>query len=95
MKLTAVRTKPYQFELKRPLGDVNFPEGRKLWAGLAVFLDTDEGLCGVSIGNPGSQRFIHALEPLLIGEDPRGVKGLWKRMVDQVFKGGIKKNRYV
>jgi L-alanine-DL-glutamate epimerase-like enolase superfamily enzyme len=88
MKLTAIRTRPYQFELKRPLGDVNFPEGRKLWSGLAVFLDTDEGLCGVSIGNPGSRPFIHAMGPLLIGEDPKGVRGLWKRMIDRVFKGG-------
>jgi L-alanine-DL-glutamate epimerase-like enolase superfamily enzyme len=88
MKVVSIKTKPYQFELKRPLGDVNFPEGRKLWAGLAVFLETDEELCGVSIGSPGSQPFVHALEPLLIGEDPRGVRGLWKKMVDHVFKGG-------
>lgn len=88
MKITAIRTRPYQFELKRPIGDVNFPEGRKLWAGLAVFIDTDEGLHGVSVGNPGSRPFVHSLEPLLIREDPRGVRGLWKKMIDHVFKGG-------
>jgi L-alanine-DL-glutamate epimerase-like enolase superfamily enzyme len=31
---------------------------------------------------------LRTLEPLLIGEDPRGVRGLWKKMSDFVFKGG-------
>jgi L-alanine-DL-glutamate epimerase-like enolase superfamily enzyme len=32
---------------------------------------------------------IHGLaNDLLVGQDPRGVRGLWKRMVDAVFKGG-------
>lgn len=88
MKITEVRTKVYQFELTRPLGDANFPEGRKLWAALAVFIDTDEGLCGVSIAGPSARQSVESLAPILIGEDPRGVRGLWKRMIDRVFKGG-------
>jgi len=88
MKITGIRTKAYQFELERRLGDANFPEGRKLWTGLAVFIDTDEGLTGVSVGSPSACQAIASLEPLLIGEDPRGVRGLWKRMVDRLFKGG-------
>ena len=88
MKVTGIRTKAYQFELKRRLADANFPEGRKLWTGLAVFLDTDEGLTGVSSGSPAALPSINALSSLIIGEDPRGVRGLWKKMVDRVFKGG-------
>ena len=88
MKVTRIRATPYQFELTRKLGDVNFPEGRKAWAGLAVFVDTDEGLTGVGIGSPGAQEAIHSLEPLVVGQDPRGVRGIWKRMMDYVFKGG-------
>ena len=88
MKITRIRTKPYEFELSRPIGDANFPEGRKRWTGLAVFIDTDEGLTGVSIGSPSVRRTIGNLGPLLIGEDPRGVRGLWKKMVDRAFKGG-------
>lgn len=88
MKVTGIRTKAYQFELKRPLGDANFPEGRKQWGGLAIFLDTDEGLTGVALGSPAALPSIKSLSNLIVGEDPRGVRGLWKKMVDQVFKGG-------
>jgi L-alanine-DL-glutamate epimerase-like enolase superfamily enzyme len=86
MKVTAIHTKPYWYRTDRPFADVNFPEGRQEWAGLAVFIETDEGVTGVSIGaNPEG---ISALAPLVIGKDPRGVRGIWKAMVDQVFKGG-------
>lgn len=88
MKITGLRTKTYQFDLKRPLGDANFPEGRKKWAGMAVFVDTDEGLTGVALGSPAAEASMRSLFSLLVGEDPRGVVGLWKRMVDRVFKGG-------
>lgn len=90
MKITKIRTKLCEFETTRPLGDVNLPQGRKKWANLFIFIDTDEGLTGVSIGRPAASQTISSLEPLLIGEDPRGVRGLWKKMVDCVFKGGNK-----
>ena len=71
-------------------GDANFPRGLENMkrAGLAVFIDTDEGLTGVSFGNPVARGLIHEKGKLLIGRDPRGVRGLWKRLVDSVFKGG-------
>jgi L-alanine-DL-glutamate epimerase-like enolase superfamily enzyme len=86
MKVTGIRTKPYWYRTSRPFADVNFPEGRQDWAGLAVFIDTDEGLTGVSTGGDASS--IRALAPLVVGRDPAGVRGIWKAMVDQVFKGG-------
>ena len=88
MKVTGIRTRPYQFRMTRRLGDANFPEGRQMSAGMVVFVDSDEGITGISIGSPGARSAVHSLEPLIVGKDPRGVKGLWKRMIDAVFKGG-------
>ena len=88
MKVAGIRTRPYQFRMTRRLGDANFPEGRQMSAGMVVFVDSDEGITGVSIGSPGARSAVHSLEPLIVGKDPRGVKGLWKRMLDAVFKGG-------
>lgn len=86
MKITGVRTQAYEIQLTRPLGDANGPYGSTHLAMSALFLDTDEGLTGVSFGGGA---FVHELvDRLLIGRDPRGVRGLWKRMMDYVFKGG-------
>lgn len=89
MKITGVRTNLYEIELTRRLGDANSPRGRKRAANLAVFVDTDEGITGISVAAPAARSHIHSLvENLLLERDPRGVRGLWKRMVDFVFKGG-------
>ena len=55
MRITRIRTRLYEYEATRRTADANYPEGRKRWAGLAVFVDTDEGLTGVAVGNPGSR----------------------------------------
>ena len=89
MKITGVRTKLFEFEMTRRLGDANNPIGRKKVAGVAVFIDTDERITGISLGSPGARSHIHSIvENLLLRRDPRGVRGLWKKMVDFVFKGG-------
>jgi L-alanine-DL-glutamate epimerase-like enolase superfamily enzyme len=89
MKITGVRTQLYEIPLDRAIGDVNSPEGRRRMAGLAVFLDSDEGITGIALGSPGAQGNIRSIvENLLLGRDPRGVRGLWKKMMDYVFKGG-------
>ena len=88
MKITDIRTRPYYFELDRLMGDSNFPKGNRDMSGMVVYIDTDEGLSGISISNPEADNAIKALQPRLIGKDPRGVKGLWKIMMDAVFKGG-------
>ena len=88
MKITGVRTQLYEYEMERSLGDANNPIGRIGNATLAVFIDTDEGITGVAQASPGAQGQIHGfVNNLLLGLDPRGVKGLWQRMVDFVFKG--------
>ncbi|MBI3943864.1 MAG: mandelate racemase/muconate lactonizing enzyme family protein [Chloroflexi bacterium] len=88
MKITGVKTQLYEVELLRVLGDANSPTGRNRMAALAVSIDTDEGLVGLAVGSPGSAGTIQAMvNNLLLGRDPRGVKGLWQKMVDFVFKG--------
>jgi L-alanine-DL-glutamate epimerase-like enolase superfamily enzyme len=88
MKITGVRTKLYQFDMTRPLGDANNPIGGQRSTHMAVYLDTDEGVTGVTIGSGSARAYIHAfVENLLVGKDPRGVRGLWQMMVDRVFKG--------
>ncbi len=87
MKITGVRTVPYQLTMQRPIADANSPSGSDQMPGLAVYIDTDEGISGISMG--GGRDMIHTLvETLLMGQDPRGVLGHWNRMVDHVFKSG-------
>ena len=85
MKITDVRVRRYEYLLSRKIGDVNYPLGIDQCTGSICFIDTDEGITGVSLGGSGS---IAKLAALIVGEDPRGVVGLWKRMLDFVCKGG-------
>lgn len=89
MKITGVRTQIYEFDLKRWLGDANNPGGWLRNIGLAVFIDTDEGVGGHALASVGTRSHIHGLvDDLLMGEDPRGVRGHWQKMNDHVFKAG-------
>jgi L-alanine-DL-glutamate epimerase-like enolase superfamily enzyme len=89
MKITGVRTQTYEMDMTRPIGDANGPEGTQHIVSMIVYLDTDEGISGLSLSGPGMRGQIQSMvDGLLVGRDPRGVRGLWKRMVDSVFKGG-------
>lgn len=89
MKITGIRTILFEHEMARPIGDANNPRGRAQYAALALFLDTDVGLTGVSLGDAGAAAHLHKMaENLLFGRDPRGVVGLWGRMANSAFKGG-------
>jgi L-alanine-DL-glutamate epimerase-like enolase superfamily enzyme len=87
--ITGVRTRIFRVPLERLIGDANDPVGSDAALLMAVLLDTDEGLVGTSIGHAASQQVVVELAELLVGEDPAGVRGLWQRMVDRVFKGGV------
>ena len=88
MKITGIRTVLYEYDQDRPIGDANSPRGRQHVAQLAVFVDTDAGISGEAMGSPGAAGIMHGMaRDLLVGEDPRGVRGLWQRMVDLAFKG--------
>jgi L-alanine-DL-glutamate epimerase-like enolase superfamily enzyme len=89
MKITGIRTTLFEIQLSRRIGDANSPAGRDRMASVAVFLDTDEGLEGIALASPAARPHVHALvSDVLVGQDPRGVRAHWKRMVDLVFKGG-------
>ena len=88
MRITGVRTVVFEHELSRPLGDVNSPTGRSLTSGLVAYVDTDAGITGMGLSTAIGRPHVHSLANLLIGSDPRGVRGLWKRMMDLVFKLG-------
>lgn len=89
MKITGVKTTVYEYRMARRRGDANSPSGRSRASGCVVELMTDEGLTGVAIGGGGARPQINGLvNGLLMGEDPRHVKGLWQRMVERYFKGG-------
>ena len=88
MKITGVRTILYEFTMKRSLGDANSPRGRDRASNLAIFVDSDEGVTGISYGSPAARSHIHSMvDQLLVGRDPRGVRGLWQKMDDVAFKG--------
>ena len=89
MKITNIRCVKYVFPIDRVLTDANAIEGRNVFAGMVVYIDTDDGLIGINpFASPGNDALINALGSLIIGKDPRGVIGLWKLMIDHVFKGG-------
>ncbi|MCB0185763.1 MAG: hypothetical protein KDE31_15955, partial [Caldilineaceae bacterium] len=71
MKITGVRTQLYQFEMTRHLGDANSPRGWKQGGHLAVWIETDEGISGVTLSSGSARRHIHAfVEQMLVGADP-------------------------
>ena len=89
MKITGVRSVNYVYETDRVLSDANARRGRKLFSGMIIYIDTDEGITGINpLSTPDSEPLINVLSSLIIGKDPRGVVGLWKIMMDYVFKRG-------
>lgn len=86
MKITRIRQRPYYFTMERPIGDANGPAGSDRGAGSILSIETDEGVTGIALGGSAA---VPRFEPLLIGQDPRGVVGLWKQMCDFAFKGGV------
>lgn len=89
MKITGMESALYAFGLDRRMGDANSPSGRIRGSGCIVELHTDAGLTGIGLGGGGVRPQMQSMvDQLLVGQDPRRVQGLWKRMVDKHFKGG-------
>ena len=88
MRITGVRTAMYEYAVRRPIGDVQLPDGAGRIAELAVFLTTDEEVTGVAIGAAASRSIVHALTDHLVGRDPREVRGLYELMQRLTFKAG-------
>ena len=88
MKVTEISFKPYTYELLRTIGDVNLPEGVNEGSELAVFVHTDEGVTGCSVGAGSAEQTLPALTDLVIGSDSRSVRSIWNRMTARAFKAG-------
>ena len=88
MRITGARTALYEYEVRRPIGDVQLPEGARWIAELAVFLTTDEGIVGVAITAPAARSVVDGLVEHLVGRDPREVRGLHDLLRRLTFKAG-------
>jgi L-alanine-DL-glutamate epimerase-like enolase superfamily enzyme len=88
VKITSISCIPYAYQLRRPIGDVNLPEGADHGFDLAVFVHTDEDLTGVSVAPAAAAFAMPRLEGLLTGMDPRSVRACFDRMLAYAFKGG-------
>lgn len=86
MKITGFRTERYLMRMDRPIGDANLPEGVDLMPGSILFIETDAGETGISLGFGAGA--VGSLFPAIEGEDPRDVVGLWRRLNDWVHKAG-------
>jgi L-alanine-DL-glutamate epimerase-like enolase superfamily enzyme len=88
VKITRVRGVVYEYPLTRRIGDVHLACGTDRGSNVAVFIDTDEGVTGHAVGFAQAGPELSRFEPVLLGEDPRSVRGLWERMCSLVFKWG-------
>ena len=71
------------------IGDVNLPDGASEGMELAVFVRTDEGVTGCSVGVGSAADTLRGLADLVIGTDPRSVRSSWNRMTARAFKAGL------
>src|SRR4051812_23388302 len=85
MRITGYRTLTTVHRWGRPIGDINGYVASGVTAVPVVLVETDAGLTGVGLG---SREGLEAVFPAIAGEDPRGVSGLYDRMLAAVFKAG-------
>lgn len=86
MKITGFRAETYLMKMDRPVGDANLPSGVEMLPGSILYLDTDEGLTGISLGYGGAA--VEGLFGVIEGADPRETVALWIRMNDYLHKAG-------
>ena len=89
MKITGYRTESFHFSRGRTLGDANSPAGSDRASGTLLFLETDGGVEGVTLGGSSS---LAKLFPALEGQDPRGVRGIYKAMHDLASQASLSLN---
>lgn len=86
MRITGFRHETYLMKMDRAISDCNQPAGVELLPGSILVIETDEQVSGIGLGFGGEA--IGGLFPVVEGQDPREVLGLWMRMNDAVHKGG-------
>jgi L-alanine-DL-glutamate epimerase-like enolase superfamily enzyme len=72
--------------LDRPIADCNLPKGLNLLPGSVLWIETDEGVSGISLGF--GVEGVASLFHLIDGEDPREVGRLWMKLNDYIHKLG-------
>ncbi len=85
MKITGFHTLTSYQDWERPIGDANGVIESGITEVPIVVLETDEGVSGYATG---SVHDIDRIFPALEGQDPRGVVGLYDRMLGRLFKSG-------
>ena len=65
MKVTDISFTPYTYKMLRTIGDVNLPNGVNEGMELAVFIHTDEGVTGCSVGVDSATQTLPKLADLI------------------------------
>src|SRR5262249_26422992 len=82
MKIVDIRTIPLSYRCEPPYGSAAGMQARR--GSLLVEIETDERVVGISeagVGGSATAGVIEqVLQPMLIGEDPLLIEGLWQKM---------------
>src|SRR5712691_7319639 len=82
MKIAAIRTIALSCQVDPPYASAAGVQSRR--GGLLVQIETDNGIVGIGESGPGGGATATVIEkdlaPLLIGEDPLLIEGLWQKM---------------
>src|ERR1700746_3292520 len=82
MKIVDIRTTPLSYRCDPPYGSAGGMQARR--RGLLVEVETDERVIGIGeagVGGGITRDVIdRLLQPMLIGEDPLLIEGLWQKM---------------
>ena len=82
MKIVDIRTTPLSYRCDPPYGSAGGMQARR--GGLLVEIETDERVIGIGeagVGGGVTRDVIDKLlQPMLIGEDPLLIEGLWQKM---------------
>lgn len=89
MRITGVRWQLFEYPIARRRGDAHNPSGRTRQNGVVVEVLTDEEAIGVAVGAPACRPHLAELGEALVGQDPRRARGLWERLSDRLFEGGV------
>jgi L-alanine-DL-glutamate epimerase-like enolase superfamily enzyme len=82
MKIVDIRTIPLSYRCDPPYGSAGGMQAAR--GALLVEIETDSGIVGIGeagVGGGGTRHVIEQqLRPLILGEDPLLIEGLWQRM---------------
>lgn len=92
MKIIGCRELTFRYSRGRVIGDANgvFPRDEPF--GRLLFVESDVGVTGVSMA---LARGVGSIFPLVEGEDPRSVVGIWQKLERHFFKKGLHGQDYL